>query len=203
MFQVLAILLTYCIVISGFDLWYFTVAQVFVLRSVLLPAMFLGGLVPIFLPLLCIVIGLIKKNTRYLNTASALIQSAFLGLVISSTYKLFTGRIPPMHGLIANAVDASQQFQFGFMRGGVFWGWPSSHTTIAFATMVTLIMLYPKNVTLKYAALAYAFYVGFGVSMRIHWFSEFVAGAIIGSIIGVVVGRAFYERMTHTESSPP
>jgi hypothetical protein len=24
-------------------------------------------------------------------------------------------------------------FRFGFWRGGVCWGWPSSHTTIAFA----------------------------------------------------------------------
>jgi membrane-associated phospholipid phosphatase len=27
--------------------------------------------------------------------------------------------------------------------------------------------------------------------MTIHWFSDFVAGAIIGSVIGAVVGRSF------------
>ena len=53
-----------------------------------------------------------------------------------------------------------------------------------------LIMLYPKNKKLAFFALLYAFYVGFGVSVTIHWFSEFIAGAIIGSVIGVVVGRS-------------
>jgi membrane-associated phospholipid phosphatase len=97
--------------------------------------------------------------------------------------------------MTAVASDISHEFQFGFMRGGVFWGWPSSHTTVAFATMLTLITLYPKNVGLKVVAIIYALYVGFGVSMGIHWFSEFIAGMIIGSIIGVTVGRSFRERL--------
>jgi membrane-associated phospholipid phosphatase len=28
--------------------------------------------------------------------------------------------------------------------------------------------------------------------MTIHWFSDFVAGAIIGSVIGAVVGKSFW-----------
>jgi membrane-associated phospholipid phosphatase len=40
-------------------------------------------------------------------------------------------------------------------------------------------------------ALAYAGYIGLGVSMTIHWFSDFAAGAILGAVIGVVVGKAF------------
>jgi membrane-associated phospholipid phosphatase len=36
--------------------------------------------------------------------------------------------------------------------------------------------------------------VGMGVSIRIHWFSEFLAGAIIGSVIGAVVGKSFHHR---------
>jgi F0F1-type ATP synthase assembly protein I len=39
--------------------------------------------------------------------------------------------------------------------------------------------------------LLYAFYIGLGVSVTIHWLSEFVAGAIIGSVIGMTVGRSF------------
>jgi len=41
----------------------------------------------------------------------------------------------------------------------------------------------------------YAFYVGVDVSISIHWFSEFVAGAIIGSLIGAVVGKSFKQAM--------
>ena len=54
-----------------------------------------------------------------------------------------------------------------------------------------LITLYPKNKRLTVLVLIYAFYVGLGVSVSIHWLSEFVAGAIVGSVVGSVVGRSF------------
>ena len=55
----------------------------------------------------------------------------------------------------------------------------------------TIFTLFPKQRWLGYVAIAYALYVGFGVSMTIHWFSDFVAGAILGTVIGVVVGKSF------------
>ena len=88
-------------------------------------------------------------------------------------------------------VDSSHGFQFGLLKGGIFWGWPSSHTTVTFAMTLCLITLYPKNKIFVFFALLYALYIGLGVSVTIHWFSEFVAGAIIGSVIGTVVGRSF------------
>ena len=56
---------------------------------------------------------------------------------------------------------------------------------------ICLIMLYPKNKVIVFSALVYAFYIGFAVSVTIHWFSEFAAGAIIGSVIGITAGRSF------------
>ena len=88
-------------------------------------------------------------------------------------------------------MNSSHGFQFGFLKGGVFWGWPSSHTTVAFAMAACLIALYPKNRLLVFLAALYALYIGFSVSVSIHWLSEFVAGAIIGSVTGTVVGRSF------------
>ena len=44
---------------------------------------------------------------------------------------------------------------------------------------------------LGYVAITYALFIGIGVSMTIHWFSEFLAGAIIGTAIGAVVGKSF------------
>ena len=93
--------------------------------------------------------------------------------------------------------DISHVFHFGFLRGGVFWGWPSSHTTIAFAMAVTVCTLWPKPWWLGLMAMLYAFYVGFGVSMTIHWYSDFVAGAIIGSVAGTVVGKSFRGNIKH------
>jgi len=54
-----------------------------------------------------------------------------------------------------------------------------------------------KQRRLGWLALAYACYIGLGVSMTIHWFSDFAAGAIIGTVIGVVVGRGFSSRKTN------
>jgi hypothetical protein len=55
----------------------------------------------------------------------------------------------------------------------------------------TVFTLCPKQRWLGWVALFYACYVGLGVSMTIHWFSDFVAGAIIGSVVGEVVGKSF------------
>jgi membrane-associated phospholipid phosphatase len=87
-----------------------------------------------------------------------------LGLAISSFYKVFTGRIPPPHFLgHGPLVDISHGFRLGFLRGGIYEGWPSSHSTIAFAMAVVLWKLYPENQIARYAALLYAFYVSIGV----------------------------------------
>ena len=109
-------------------------------------------------------------------------------------FKAVTGRVHPAHSVGA---DISHVFRFGWMRGGVFWGWPSSHTTIAFAMAVTVFTLCPKQRWLGWMAILNAFYVGLGVSMTIHWFSDFAAGAIIGSVIGAVVGKDFGENIEH------
>lgn len=191
----LAIVLTYIIVTSDFDWHYFNFTQTPVMRPFLFPAVWLGMILPVVVPLILLAVGALKKNPMIKNTAFALGQAAILGLVISSSYKAFTGRIPPprllSHGVLT---DTSHGFQFGFLRGGLFWGWPSSHTTVAFAMAIALWILYPENKIIRYASALFALYVGIGVSITIHWFSEFVAGVIIGSVIGAEVGKSFCRR---------
>jgi membrane-associated phospholipid phosphatase len=121
-------------------------------------------------------------------TGWAIGQAALLGYLVSIAYKTFTGRVHPAHNV---GEDISHVFRFGFLRGGVFWGWPSSHTTVAFAMALAVFTLFPKQRWLGIVAILYAFYVGIAVSMTIHWFSDFVAGAIIGSVVGFVVGKSF------------
>jgi membrane-associated phospholipid phosphatase len=151
----------------------------------------------LLLPLALLLAGEFGKKPALKTTAWAVAQAALVGYLVASTYKAFTGRLPPpWHWRLGTTVagqlvDTSHGFQFGFWRGGIFWGWPSSHTTTAFATMVCLAAIYPKNKPLVCGALLYAFYVGLSVSVSIHWCSEFVAGAIIGSVVGMVVGRSF------------
>ena len=59
---------------------------------------------------------------------------------------------------------------------------------------VALFTLYPENKIVKYTALIYALYIGLGISVSIHWFSDFIAGTILGTIIGISVGKSFLER---------
>jgi len=192
--HIIAILLTFILVTSGFDWRYFLATRNPTLRSWLWPAVHIGGLLPIVLPLILFALGIIARNAMAVLAGWAVGQAALLGSLVSSAYKAVTGRVHPAHSVGA---DISHAFHFGFLRGGVFWGWPSSHTTIAFAMAVTVFTLYPKQRWPGFVAILYAFYVGIGVSMTIHWFSDFVAGAIIGSVIGAVVGKSFGENVEH------
>jgi membrane-associated phospholipid phosphatase len=194
-----AIALTIAIVTSGGDWAYFRwtrAAAFFVLAR---PALGLGMLMPVLWPLAILFTGLASKNRRLITTAWALGQAALLAYLITSCYKAVTGRRPPpFHGHVGTLAlgsngltDSSHGFQFGILKGGIFWGWPSGHTTVAFSMALSLIMLYPKNKVIVFCALVYAFYIGFADSVTIHWFSEFAGGAIIGSVIGMTVGRSF------------
>ncbi|MGA3283922.1 MAG: phosphatase PAP2 family protein [Verrucomicrobiota bacterium] len=186
--HVIAILLTFILVMSGFDWRYYLATRNPELRSLMFPAVVIGMFLPLALPLILFALGIIARNARIILTGWAVGQAALLGALVVVAYKAFTGRVHPAHYV---GTDISHVFRFGFLRGGVFWGWPSSHTTLAFAMAVTVFALYPKQRWLGLMALLYACYVGIGVSMTIHWFSDFVAGAIIGSVIGAVVGKSF------------
>lgn len=186
--HLVAILLTCLLVLSGFDWFYFLSTRSRELREAMFPAVIIGQFVPLLLPLSLLAMGSLLENAAAKRFGWALGQAALLGWLIASGYKAFTGRAHPPHDTI---VDTSHDFRFGFLRGGIFWGWPSSHTATAFAMAFTLFVLLPKHRWLGIAAVIYAFYIGIGVSMTIHWFSDFVAGSIIGTVIGLTVGRSF------------
>lgn len=175
-------------VLSGFDWFYFRSTREIVAYRWWWPALPAGMFLPVLLPLVLIICGFIISHSKMSRIGWAIGQAAFIGWFISAIYKFFTGRVHPAHVV---GEDISREFRFGFYRGGVFWGWPSSHTTVAFAMAFAVITLFPKQPLLKLFALAYACYIGLSVSMTIHWCSDFVAGAIIGSVVGTVVGRSF------------
>jgi membrane-associated phospholipid phosphatase len=144
------------------------------------------------LPLGIYIYGRNCEDTKLQLTGLAIGQAALLGLAISSSIKAFTGRSGPEILNNSNSVkDFSADFKFGFLRHGAFQGWPSSHTTVAFAMATTLIELYPDNLSLRIISLSYASLIGLGVSTNIHWFSDAFAGAFIGYAIGKSVGQGF------------
>ena len=188
LWHLFAILLTLILVASGFDWRFFALTRGSLIRSLMFPAVVAGGLLPLAMPIILLAVGSLTRSLNTCLTGWAIGQAELIGAFIAAAYKSLTGRAHPSRSVGA---DLSHTFRFGFLRGGVFWGWPSSHTAIAFAMAATIFTLFPKQRWLGCVAFAYALYVGVGVSMTIHWFSDFVAGAIIGTVIGTVVGRSF------------
>jgi len=199
--QIIFIIFTYLSVNSGFDWFYYVNTQGHLVQNILFPAVIIGGIVPILLPLFLLALGLVWKDFKMRATAFALAQAGILALLLSWFYKAFTGRIQPPY-FSSTVLDISHSFKFGFLEHGVFWGWPSSHATVAFAMALTLFMIYRSSRAVRWSALIVAIYIAIGVSTNIHWFSDAVSGAILGSIIGVVVGRSFGPASSVGQSSP-
>ncbi|MHB8660433.1 MAG: phosphatase PAP2 family protein [Minisyncoccota bacterium] len=196
LWHLFAIALTYIFVTSGLDWLYFESTRAGWFLTLGFPAALLGFFVPILLPVGLYIFGKRRESTILKNIAAALGQAAIIGWLVSSFYKAFTGRLQPELAVNFPHVDISRNFNFGFLKHGIFWGWPSSHTTVAFAMVATLVALYPRHKKIIALAIIYALYIGLGVSVTIHWFSDFVAGAIIGTIIGLVVGESYRARLS-------
>jgi membrane-associated phospholipid phosphatase len=158
---------------------------------VMMIVMITGMFLPIFLPIILFILGWILKKTKLTITAAIIWQSAILGWFISSTYKAFTGRVHPDYG--NTIVDISHNFNFGFWENGIFWGWPSSHTTTSFAIAMALVFAFSGNKIIRLLAPLYAMCIWLGTTIGAHWFSEFFAGALIGTAVGIVVGKSFRE----------
>lgn len=163
-------------------------------------AVFAGGLVPLTVPIYLYFNGRSEQDRQLMYTSLALGQSIMLSLLVSSAYKAFTGRKgPEILDDTGRPNDYSGDFNFGFFRRGIFDGWPSGHTTTAFAMAVSLMEMYPDNNDVKIYSGIYALFIGLGVSTNIHWFSDFVAGALIGYSIGKSVGSSFKNLMNGKE----
>lgn len=186
--HIVAAVLTLILVTSGFDWFYFRSTRSPELRLWMFPAVIIGQGVPMMLPPLLLSAGILLEQAKTVRTACAIGQAALIGWFISSCYKALTGRTHLPHDI---TTDTSHVFRFGFWRNGIYWGWPSSHTAVAFAMAVTLFILFPQKRWLGIAAIIYALYIGVGVSMTIHWFSDFAAGVLIGTVIGMTVGKSF------------
>lgn len=178
--HVLAALGTAALVLSDFDWWFFEHT-----RDVWRPLISVAGLGGFLMPFV-VALGLYFAGRKRAGVAVG--QASFLGWLISSLYKVFTGRIQPEYLTHLQTADYSKVFHFGFLKYGIFWGWPSSHAMATVAGMTALALVWP-NKSVRVFALAWAAVVCVGAAVGFHWFSDVVAGAIIGAVIGVAVGK--------------
>ena len=190
------IIVTIILVFSGLDWAYF----VHVLNAVPTSFLYIADATGFILPglLIMVSIGILVVSRKKLERlyAEAMIYAILLGITLSTIIKAFTGRISPPHfhyGEAQAMIDNSQAFNFGFLRESVMGGWPSSHATIAFAIATTLAFLLPKRWYVFVILFAPALFIGIGVTFGFHWLSEFIAGACLGLVIGLVVG-GFYNK---------
>ena len=119
-----AVAVTTASVITGFDWDYFVWLRNSPLYSFFFPAVIIGAIFPIIVPLSLVLAGKLRKSKELVFVGWMLGQAALLGSLVSSLLKAFTGRIPPPFFLTPNAVDTAGGFRFGFLEGGIFWGWP-------------------------------------------------------------------------------
>jgi membrane-associated phospholipid phosphatase len=182
----LAIGVTAILALTGADWWFYTATREYAYAAHIWFAGLSFYIFIVFAPLSLYLLGEWRRDEALKRKAGLLLQAIILGALLSGLYKALTGRIEPPFMYIGTE-DVSRVFQFGFFEYGVFWGWPSSHTTVTVAAAVALAQLFRSRVATT--VLVYAAIVATGAALGFHWLSDVVAGAIFGTLVGYVVGR--------------
>jgi membrane-associated phospholipid phosphatase len=179
--QMIAILVTAAMVFSGIDWYWYEATRSPHLLGVVIFAGLSGFLVPVFVPTGLLLFGSLESRAL----GRALLTSEIVAFLLAAIYKAGTGRLQPN---LANGIDISHAFQFGILKHGIFWGWPSSHTIVAFAGAVTFALVMDRK-WVRVPAIIYACAIGFGASIGFHWLSDVIAGALMGSAVAFVAHR--------------
>lgn len=149
--------------------------------------------------------GKLGKDDEAIGASFAVLQSSLLCFLYNSFLKAITGRPHPDWKHNKDMKSLSKTFRFGFMRGGIYWGWPSGHTSSTMAVVAALTSFYPHKTWLKIVGFGYVAYMMYAVSSLhrggMHWFSDAVAAAFMSYAIGSTVGK-FYRNKFDNVAAP-
>jgi membrane-associated phospholipid phosphatase len=198
--QLAGVASTWAIIETGAD---YRVEQYFynheALGNALSPVALTGFVGPVGLSLGFYFYGKRRPDTDLYGAGCALIQANAVSFAYNSLLKAMTGRPNPDYEKYNDMDSLSREFRFGFMRGGIFWGWPSGHVAATVATLSCLTAYYPDKTWLKIGSLLWTGYSIAGVSAlgrgHMHWFSDGVAAALMHYAIGSTVGKAFRKQV--------
>ncbi|HUI29198.1 MAG TPA: phosphatase PAP2 family protein [Candidatus Acidoferrales bacterium] len=168
------------------------------------PIVYTGELLPFATGGGLFVYAKIKNDNETLGASFAVLQASLIEFMYNSALKAITGRPNPAWWRNDDMEDLSKTFRFGFLRGGIFWGWPSGHTATTMAVVSALTSYYPDKTWVKVAGYTWVAYTMLGVSSvnrgGMHWFSDAVAGALMSYAVGSTVGK-YYRRIYNSRTS--
>ncbi len=148
----------------------------------------------------------LEHNDEVLGASFAVIQASIIELMDNIALKAITGRPAPNWRRHSSMDALSEEFRFGFLRGGIWNGWPSGHTGATMAVVSALTSYYPHSTWLKIAGYGLVAYTMYAVSSvdrgSMHWFSDAVAGAFMAYAIGSTVG-SYYRRVYSSITGNP
>ncbi len=165
-----------------------------------MPVAITGMVGPVGLSAFAYLRGRVRKDLPLYGAGCALMQANSMSWLYTSTLKSITGR-PYPNPYEPDMDQQSRTFRFGFMRGGIFWGWPSGHTAATMATASCLAHYYPEKRWITITGYLWTAYTMVGVAAvgggHMHWLSDGVAAALMNYAIGSTVGRSF-RRLTNS-----
>lgn len=171
------------------------------------PVVFTGEFLPFVAGGSLLAYGEIAGDKQVLGASFAVIQASVIELMYNSALKAITGRPHPDWRHVSNMDSLSRTFRFGFLRGGVFWGWPSGHTAATTAVVSALMGYYPHSTWIEVAGFGLIAYTIFGVSATnrggMHWFSDAVAGALMSYAVGSTVGKYYRDVCSSGSAGQP
>jgi membrane-associated phospholipid phosphatase len=136
-----------------------------------------------------------SDSVRTRNGGVAVAQAVGIALVVGNTVKALSGRREPKFNRPEESETRSRDFDVGFLRRGIYNGWPSGHSITNMAMASALAHYYADSSSVKRMAYGWAGYVmvsaAIGFQGDVHWASDVVAGGLMGWAIGRAVGRGF------------
>lgn len=166
--------------------------------NIALPAVVLGSTLPLTTGGVLYFLGKHNDDNRMIGASFAVIQAGLITVAYISVLKGITGRAHPDANSTADRKEVSSQFNFGFVRSGIYRGWPSGHVGAAMSVASALSHYYPEKTWLKYLSYGWVAYTMAGVSAfhkgTMHWFSDAVAASLMTYTIGASVGN-YYRNM--------
>lgn len=156
------------------------------------PGMMMGTFFPILVPGYML---FISDNPALNNTGAVAAQATAVAFLYDNILKAISGRAHPEAG--KNTGELSRDFDWGFFKRGVFYGWPSGHSMTNAALAMSIASYNRDNPWVVTGCSLYAGYIAtsmvLGAKGEAHWFSDAVAGVLMGASIGWYIGNTFYQ----------